>query len=86
MKDYAQTLAALREELAAYKAKRLEIVTTGQTWALKNGDDNRSLSNVSLAQLTKLINDTEAKISQLEDIVENGNRCPRGIRVGAGIL
>lgn len=86
MKDYALKLAELREELADYKNKRREIIATGQTWALRNGDDRRELSNVSLAQLNALIRDTEGKIAELEEIVENGNRCPRGIRVGAGIL
>lgn len=86
MKDYAQILAEKREELASCKAKRLEIISTGQSWSLKNGEDGRGITNVSLAALNSMIRDLERDIAQLEDMVERTGGCPRGIRVGAGIL
>ena len=85
MKDYAPKLEALKAKLAEYEAKRDEILATGQSWRLRNGEDNRELTNVSLAQLNALIADTERKIEQLESIVD-GHGNPNGIRVRAAVL
>ena len=85
MKDYAPKLAALKAKLAEYEAKRDEIIATGQSWDLRNGEDRRSLSNVSLAQLNALIDETQRQIDTLEGIVGNtGN--PNGVRVRARVL
>ena len=84
MKDYARELAELQEDLAEYKAQRKQIIKTGQSWRLRNGDDTREVTNVSLAQLDKLIAETERSIAQLERIV-NGSS-PSGIRVRAKVL
>ena len=85
MTDYASKLEALKAKLAEYEAKRDEILATGQSWRLRNGEDNRELVNVSLAQLNALIDETERKIEQLEGIV-NGNGNPSGIRISARVL
>lgn len=84
MRDYASKIAKLKEELAEYEAKRREIIATGQSFDIRNGDDRRSLTNVSLAQLNKLIETTEWKIEQLEGISDGSN--PSGIRVSARVL
>ena len=85
MKDYAHKLEELKKKLAEYEAKRDEILATGQSWKLRNGEDSREISNVSLAQLNALIDETEKKIDQLESIV-NGSGNPSGVRVSARVL
>ena len=85
MKDYASKLATLQQELETYKTQRTQIITTGQSWQLRNGEDNRSLTNVSLAQLNALIAETERKIAELEDVVTYGAN-PKGIRVRASAI
>ena len=85
MKDYAPKLEALKAKLAEYEAKRDEILATGQSWKLRNGEDSREISNVSLAQLNALIDETEKKIDQLESIVD-GSGNPSGVRVSARVL
>lgn len=84
MRDYASKIAKLRQELANYEAKRDEILATGQSWRVRNGEDSRELTNVSLAQLNKLIETTEWKIEQLEGIADGSN--PSGVRVRARAL
>lgn len=86
MRDYAQKLARLRADLETYYNARTQIITTGQSWQLRNGDDNRSIQNVSLAQLNALIAKTERDIAALEEIVENKGKSPNGVRVRANIL
>lgn len=84
MKDYAQELSEQRELLTEYKQARLKIISTGQSWKVRNGDDTRELVNVSLGQLSVLIRECEYKISQLERVV--GMVSPNGICVGARCL
>lgn len=85
MSNHAQKLAKLKQKLAEYEAKRDEIITTGQSIRLRNGDDNRELTNVSLAQLNALIENTERQIDQLEAYL-NSQGNPSGIRVSARVL
>ena len=85
MRDYASKIAKLKAELANYEAKRDEILATGQSWKLRNGEDIREMTNVSLAQLNKMIETTEWKIEQLEGIVD-GSGNPSGVRVSARVL
>lgn len=85
MRDYGPKIAKLKEELASFEAKRDEILATGQSWDLRNGDDRRSLQNVSLAEINKMIETTQWKIDQLEGLTEGyGN--PSGVRIKAGVL
>ena len=85
MRDYGPKIAKLKEELASFEAKRDEILATGQSWDLRNGDDRRSLTNVSLAEINKMIETTQWKIDQLEGLTEGyGN--PSGVRIKAGVL
>lgn len=85
MRDYGPKIAKLKEELASWEAKRAEILATGQSWDLRNGDDRRSLQNVSLAEINKMIETTQWKIDQLEGLTEGyGN--PSGVRIKAGVL
>lgn len=85
MRDYSAKLIKLRQQLAEYEAKRDEILATGQSWELRNGEDSRKLYNVSLAELNKMIETTEWKIEQLEGITD-GSGNPSGIRVSARAL
>ena len=85
MRDYTAKIAKLKAELASFEAKRDEILATGQSWDIRNGDDRRSLTNVSLAQLNKMIETTEWKIEQLEGLVD-GRGNPSGVRIKAGVL
>ena len=85
MSNHAQKLAKLKQKLAEYEAKRDEIIATGQSIRLRNGDDNRELTNVSLAQLNALIENTERQIDQLEAYL-NSQGNPSGIRVSAMVL
>lgn len=85
MRDYTAKIAKLKAELASFEAKRDEILATGQSWDIRNGDDRRSLTNVSLAQLNKMIETTEWKIEQLEGLVD-GTGNPSGVRIKAGVL
>lgn len=65
-------LQELYDELAVYKKQRLSIIQHGASWSLKNGDDTRAITNVSLSHLNKLIADTERQIVQLESGVSSG--------------
>ena len=85
MRDYTAKIAKLKAELASFEAKRDEILATGQSWDIRNGDDRRSLTNVSLAQLNKMIETTEWKIEQLEGLVD-GTGNPSGVRIKAEVL
>lgn len=85
MRDYAAKLAKLRAQLEEYETARSTIIATGQSWRLRNGEDNREISNVSLAQLNALISDTERQIEQLEQITD-GHGSPNGIRARAAVL
>lgn len=64
--DYSAQLEELKEELKAYRQQRMQIIKTGQSWSLKNGDDTRSITNVSLVHLNAVIKETERKIEALE--------------------
>lgn len=85
MRDYGPKIAKLKEELASWEAKRDEILATGQSWDLRNGDDRRSLQNVSLAEINKMIETTQWKIDQLEGL-SDGYGNPSGVRIKAGVL
>lgn len=84
-KDYAQKLSELKEELATLKEQRMTIIKTGQSWSLRNGEDQRSLTNVSLVQINALIADRERQVEELEGIVENG-RPSRGLSIRARVI
>lgn len=84
MRDYSAKIAKLKEELAEYEAQRKRIIATGQSWSLRNGEDRRDMTNVSLAQLNKMIETTEWKIEQLEGIADGS--ASGGIRVRAKVL
>lgn len=85
MRDYAAKLAKLRTQLEEYENARSTIIATGQSWRLRNGEDNREISNVSLAQLNALIADIERQIEQLEGIAD-GSGNPNGVRIKARVL
>lgn len=74
VKELAQKKARLEEELRSYKEKRLELIATGQSYQISNGDDSRQLTNVSLSELNDLIENTERKISDLEYMINHNGR------------
>ena len=82
--DKSARLEELRVELAEYRKQRLAIIKSGSSWSLKNGDDTRSITNVSLTHLNKLIADTERQIAQLEPIVE-GKKSSDAVRLIAEV-
>ncbi len=82
--DKSARLQQLYEELAEYRKQRLAIIKTGASWSLKNGDDTRAITNVSLTSLNKLIADTERQIAQLEPYV-NGKKSADAIRLVAEV-
>lgn len=85
MRDYAAKLAKLRAQLEEYETARSTIIATGQSWRLRNGEDNREMTNVSLAQLNVLIADIERQIEQIESLIDGiGN--PSGVRISARVL
>lgn len=85
MRDYAAKLAKLRAQLEEYETARSTIIATGQSWRLRNGEDNREMTNVSLAHLNALIADIERQIEQIESLID-GNGNPSGVRVSARVL
>lgn len=78
--DYANKLQELKEELKELKEQRSRIIRTGQSWSLKNGDDARAMTSVSLLQLNSLIKDTERQIAALESASSDG-RGPDALRL-----
>lgn len=85
MRDYAAKLTKLRAQLEEYETARSTIIATGQSWRLRNGEDNREMTNVSLAQLNVLIADIERQIEQIESLID-GNGNPSGVRISARVL
>lgn len=87
MKDYSAKLAALRAELEEYKSARTSILTTGQSWRIRNGEDSREYTAASLGQINAQIQEIERQIAVLEDIVEGGSYgCPNAVRIRARVL
>ncbi len=85
MSNPAQTLADLKAKLKEYEDKYDEILLTGQSWRLRNGEDSRELTNISAAALQDKIERTKRDIAQLEALV-NGSGNPNGVRVRAKVL
>ena len=74
-------LEQLKADLEAYRGYRTQILATGRVWRLRNGEDSREIENYSLADINKLIWQTERQIDQLEALLNGG--CSNGIRVRA---
>ena len=85
MSNPAQTLADLKAKLKEHEDKYDEILLTGQSWRLRNGEDSRELTNISAAALQDKIERTKRDIAQLEALV-NGSGNPNGVRVRAKVL
>lgn len=85
MSNPAQILADLKAKLKEYEDKYDEILLTGQSWRLRNGEDSRELTNISAAALQDKIERTKRDIAQLEALV-NGSGNPNGVRVRAKVL
>lgn len=66
-----EELAKERENLKIYEEARLNIISTGQSYSIQNGDDRRQLDHVSLSTINSLIDQTKAKIAQLERQIRN---------------
>ena len=80
----AEKLARLREELEELLQTRKTIRVTGQSWKLRNGEDTREVTNVSLAEINREIAETERQIRQLENLLSG--KAVGGIRVKGAVL
>ena len=80
----AEKLAKLREELEELLQTRKTIRVTGQSWKLRNGEDTREVTNVSLAEINREIAETERKIEQLEKLLSG--KAVGGIRIKGAVL
>lgn len=76
-------LTEKNEELALYKDKRKEIIKTGSSYSIKIGEDQRQLQNVSLAQLTHIIERLEKEIEVLENKISRGGSDGKTVILGA---
>jgi len=85
-RDYATLLVSKREELAQFEAARSQILATGQSWSLRNGEDHREMRNVSLAEVNAHIALLEREIAQLEDIVNGQGAYSSAVRIRARVL
>lgn len=85
-RDYATILASKRAELEEYKTARSQILATGQSWKLRNGEDSREFQNISLAQVNAEIAALERDIAQLEDIVNGEGSRSSCVRIRARVL
>lgn len=62
---------------------RIEIISTGKSYSIQNGDDRRQLENVSLKDVNDLINKTESEITALENQIERGGITGSVVLIGA---
>lgn len=85
-RDYAALLQSKRNDLEEFRSARSQILATGQSWRLRNGEDSREMTNVSLAQVNAQISLLEREIAQLEDIVDGNKSLSTAVRIRAGVL
>lgn len=80
-KEYIRKkIEAKKAVLSKYEEARLAIITGGQSYSIKNGDNTRTLTFADLSAITKLIEQTESEIEALQDKLDG---CPgRAIVVG----
>lgn len=62
--------------------KKLEIIATGQRYDISTGDDKRSLTNVSVAEINNQILALDRKIADIEYKLEHGGRSRYSVRLG----
>ena len=79
-------LQSKRNDLEEFRNARSQILATGQSWRLRNGEDSREMTNVSLAQVNAQISLLEREIAQLEDIVDGNKSLSTAVRIRAGVL
>lgn len=69
--------------LEELEAARIEIISTGKSYSIQNGDDRRQLENVSLKDVNDLINKTESEITTLENQIDRGGVTGSVVLIGA---
>lgn len=69
--------------LEELEAARIEIISTGKSYSIQNGDDRRQLENVSLKDVNDLINKTESEIATLENQIDRGGVTGSVVLIGA---
>lgn len=69
--------------LEELESARIEIISTGKSYSIQNGDDRRQLENVSLKDVNDLINKTESEITALENQIERGGITGSVVLIGA---
>lgn len=82
MADIAAKIAEKKEELALLKKRRMEIISYGQSYSIKNGDDSRSLENVPLAKIQEMIKALEGEIEDLEYMLSHNGRSSKYLQIG----
>lgn len=85
-RDYAALLQSKRKDLEEFRNARSQILATGQSWRLRNGEDSREMTNVSLVQVNAQISLLEREIAQLEDIVDGNGSLSTAVRIRARVL
>lgn len=69
--------------LEELESARIEIISTGKSYSIQNGDDRRQLENVSLKDVNDLIAKTESEITMLENQIERGGITGSVVLIGA---
>lgn len=72
-----------KQFLEELETARIEIISTGKSYSIQNGDDRRQLENVSLKDVNDLINKTESEITMLENQIERGGITGAVVLIGA---
>ena len=72
-----------RKFLEELETARIEIISTGKSYSIQNGDDRRQLENVSLKDVNDLINKTESEITTLENQIDRGGVTGSVVLIGA---
>lgn len=72
-----------RKFLEELETARIEIISTGKSYSIQNGDDRRQLENVSLKDVNDLIAKTESEITMLENQIERGGITGSVVLIGA---
>ena len=75
-------IAEKKAALSKYEEARLAIISGGQSYSIKFGDDSRSLTFADLNTVNELIDRTEEEIEALEERLSGDGLTTRAMRIG----